>query len=145
MTVRYTQKGDRKYYYYQCLRLLKEGAAACPGSQVPAARLEAAVVEQIRAIGRNPDLLDEVVQAMEREQAERRPGLKAKLREVEIEREGLERKQKALLSTVADAKAGRKAVVAELGELAVALEAKEGEEAGFPGGTPGAGRASRGF
>jgi site-specific DNA recombinase len=133
MTVRYTKKGDRKYFYYQCVRILKEGAAACPGSQVPAARLEAAVVEQIRAVGRDPELLAEVLQAMEREQSERRPELEANLREVKDDRERLERDQKRLVATVADAKAGRRAIVAELGELALAIEGKEGEEAALEG------------
>jgi site-specific DNA recombinase len=129
MTARYSSKKGRKYWYYSCLKLIKGGAAACPGSHVPARVLEAKVVEQIRAIGRDPQLLDEVVRQMERELAEKRPELEGNLREVQQERERLEREQKRLVGAVADAQGGRKAIVAELGELAVALESKEAEEA----------------
>ena len=108
MTVRYSQKRTKRYHYYCCLKVVKAGAGACPGSQVSAARLEVAVVEQIRAVGKKPDLLNEVVQAMEREQAERRPELEAKLREVEKDMARLEQEQKRLVAAVADAKGGRK-------------------------------------
>jgi site-specific DNA recombinase len=128
MTVRYTQKGDRKYHYYQCVRILKEGAAACPGSQVPAGRLEAEVVAQIRAVGRKPELLDEVVRAMEREQAERRPELEAKSRKLKKERERLEEEQRKLSSAIPNARDAVGAILHHLGELHVDLQKLSGDE-----------------
>ena len=129
MTARYSSKKGRKYWYYSCLKLIKGGAAACPGSSVPARVLETKVVEQLRAIGRDPALLDEVVRQMQRELEQKRPELEAKLAVVLAERERLELDQKRLVGAVAEAQGGRKAIVAELGELAVSLEAKESEEA----------------
>jgi site-specific DNA recombinase len=129
MTARYSSKKGRKYWYYSCLRLIKGGAAACPGSHVPAGVLEAKVVEQIRAIGRDPALLDEVVRQMERERQERRPDLEGRLREVVAERKQLGDESRNLASAAAEAKTGRQAFYARLGEVHVALEAKEAEEA----------------
>ena len=131
MTTRYSSKKGRKYWYYSCLKLLKGGAAACPGSHVPARVLEAKVVEQIRALGRDPALLDEVVRQMERELEEKRPELNTRLAEVIAERERLEEESRNLASAAAEAKTGRQAFYARLGEIHVALENKEAEEAGL--------------
>jgi site-specific DNA recombinase len=127
MTVRYTKKGDRKYHYYQCVRILKEGAAACPGSQVAAARLEAEVVAQIRAVGRKPELLDEVVRAMERELAERRPELAACFKAVENEKAALKSEERKLVANLTDARDGRRAILDRLGDILPGLEAKDRE------------------
>jgi site-specific DNA recombinase len=129
MTARYSQKKGRKYWYYSCLKLLKGGAAACPGSSVPARVLEAKVVEQLRAIGKDPVLLDEVVRAMEREREERRPELEDRLATVVAERERLERETRNLSTAVAEATTGRRPLHERLGEVYAALEAKDGEEA----------------
>ena len=63
LTYHYTKKGDRRYAYYVCTRQQKEGAAACPGSRVAAGKLESFVVDQVRAIGRDPAVLEATLQA----------------------------------------------------------------------------------
>ena len=125
MTARYSQKKGRKYWYYSCLKLIKGGAAACPGSHVSARVLEAKVVEQIRAIGRDPALLDEVVRQMERELEEKRPELEGKLREVESLHAALEAEQRSLVAAVPGANGGKRAIFERLGGLQVELDAKE--------------------
>jgi len=53
----YTSKGNRRYRYYVCYTAQKQGWHACPSKSVPAEEIERFVVEQIRAIGRDPAVM----------------------------------------------------------------------------------------
>lgn len=57
MSPTHTRKGDRLYRYYVSQRILKCGPDACPVARVPAAEIEAAVVDQLRAIFRQPEII----------------------------------------------------------------------------------------
>ncbi|WCR09684.1 recombinase family protein [Paracoccus stylophorae] len=46
----HTRKGGRLYRYYVSQTVLKHGAGACPIGRVPAGEIEAAVIEQLRAV-----------------------------------------------------------------------------------------------
>ena len=50
----HTRKGDRLYRYYVSQTVLKHGAGACPIGRVPAAEVEAAVIDQLRMVFRSP-------------------------------------------------------------------------------------------
>jgi site-specific DNA recombinase len=52
-----TRNGGKCYRYYVCSAAQKRGWDRCPSKSVPAEILEAAVVEQIRGLGHNPDAL----------------------------------------------------------------------------------------
>jgi len=73
MVPTYSVKGAKRYGYYQCQRTKAQGATACPGSRVAQGPIEAAVVEQIMAVGRDPALLAEAVQAA-RDEIDRKAG-----------------------------------------------------------------------
>ena len=75
MVPTYSVKGSRRYGYYQYQRTKAQGAAACPGSRVPQAPIEAAVVEHIMAVGRDPTLVADAVKAAHAEVAARRTEL----------------------------------------------------------------------
>jgi site-specific DNA recombinase len=53
----HTRKGDRLYRYYVSQTVLKHGAGKCPVARVPAAEIEAAVIGQIRAMLRAPEVV----------------------------------------------------------------------------------------
>ena len=53
----HTRKGGRLYRYYVSQTVLKHGAGSCPVSRVPAADIEAAVIDQIRAVFRQPEIV----------------------------------------------------------------------------------------
>ena len=61
MSPTYAVKGSRRYRYYTCQSRLRRGAHACPTGRVAAAEIERKVVDQIRAIGRDPELIAETV------------------------------------------------------------------------------------
>jgi site-specific DNA recombinase len=78
-----TRKGRRRYCYYVCSGAQKRGWQTCPSKSIPAAQIEQLVVEQIRCIGRDPQLLHEVL-AQARQQDE------ARTAELAAEQRGLE-------------------------------------------------------
>ncbi|MBM9595995.1 recombinase family protein [Roseitranquillus sediminis] len=53
----HTRKGDRLYRYYISQTVLKHGAGACPVARVPAGEIEAAVIDQLRAVFRQPEIV----------------------------------------------------------------------------------------
>ena len=53
----YTNKANRHYRYYVSQSILKHGAGACPIGRVPAGDIEAAVIDQLRAVFRQPEIV----------------------------------------------------------------------------------------
>jgi site-specific DNA recombinase len=57
MSPTHTRKGNRLYRYYVSQDALKRGPDACPVGRVPAAEIESAVIEQLRGIFRQPEVI----------------------------------------------------------------------------------------
>ena len=53
----HTRKGDRLYRYYVSQTVLKHGAGACPVGRVQAAEIEAAVIDRLRAVFRQSEIV----------------------------------------------------------------------------------------
>ncbi|TYO91162.1 recombinase [Oceanicella actignis] len=53
----HTRKGDRLYRYYVSQAVLKHGAGSCPVGRVPAGDIETAVMDQLRAVFRQPEIV----------------------------------------------------------------------------------------
>jgi hypothetical protein len=53
----HTRKGGRLYRYYVSQTILKHGAGACPIGRVPAGEIERAVIDQLRAVFRQPEII----------------------------------------------------------------------------------------
>ncbi len=53
----HTRKGGRLYRYYVSQTVLKHGAGACPIGRVPAGEVEAAVIDQLRTVFRQPEIV----------------------------------------------------------------------------------------
>ena len=76
MTPGYTRRGKKVYRYYLCRTAQKENWAACPHPSVRTHEIEALVIEQIRAIGRDAKLQARVLDAVREQDPEvdaRRP------------------------------------------------------------------------
>ena len=50
-------RGDRLYRYYVSQTVLKHGAGSCPVGRVPAGEIEAAVIDQLHAVFRQPEIV----------------------------------------------------------------------------------------
>ena len=61
MTHTYTARKGRRYRYYVCVNAQKRGYEACPSPSVSAPEAERLVVDQIRAMGRDPALVRHTV------------------------------------------------------------------------------------
>jgi hypothetical protein len=57
MSPTHTRKGNRQYRYYVSQDVLKRGPEACPVGRVPAAEIEGAVIDQLRGIFRQPEII----------------------------------------------------------------------------------------
>ncbi|MCF6329609.1 MAG: recombinase family protein [Henriciella sp.] len=53
----HTRKKNRLYRYYVSQTVLRHGAGMCPVGRVPAAEIEAAVIDQLRAVFRQPEII----------------------------------------------------------------------------------------
>ena len=53
----HTRKRNRLYRYYVSQTVLKHGAGSCPVGRVPAGEIEAAVIDQLRAVFRQPEIV----------------------------------------------------------------------------------------
>ena len=53
----HTSKGHRQYRYYVSQSILKHGAGACPIGRVPAGEIEAAVIDLLRAVFRQAEII----------------------------------------------------------------------------------------
>lgn len=81
MSHSFTTKGKRRYRYYVCASAQKSGWDTCPAPSVPAGEIERFVVDEIRAIGQDPDLVaatlaatrDQLETAIERAKPEKGP------------------------------------------------------------------------
>jgi site-specific DNA recombinase len=69
MTPAHTTKGAKRYKYYTCTSAQSRGWSGCPSKSIPAAEIERVVVDRIRYIGRDPELLRDVLSQVH-EQAE---------------------------------------------------------------------------
>jgi site-specific DNA recombinase len=56
-TPAYTRRGSRLYRYYVSTGVIKRGPEACAIRRVPAAEIEAAVIDQVRTLVRTPEIV----------------------------------------------------------------------------------------
>jgi site-specific DNA recombinase len=70
-----TRKGSQRYRYYTCSGAQKRGWQTCPSKSIPAAPLEQLVIEQIQRLGRDPQLLQQVLAQVRQEDDTRRTQL----------------------------------------------------------------------
>jgi site-specific DNA recombinase len=84
MTPCHTTRGEKRYRYYTCTAAQKKGWDRCPSKSIPAAEIEALVVERIRCVGRDPALLQATL-TQARQQDESRTA------ELQAEQRGLEK------------------------------------------------------
>jgi site-specific DNA recombinase len=102
MTPTHTAKGTKRYRYYACQRALKQGYAKCPAKSVAAAPIEAFVVDHIRAIGRDHELVRSVVQQARQQDDTRLAELDTERRQFERERDHANAEVKKLSSCLGD-------------------------------------------
>ena len=117
----------RRFAAYVCQSIFRRGAKACPGSRAPAAGLEAFVVEKVRAVGRDPDVLREAVTAAGGELKKERDALAAQVKRLEAEANRLKAEQAGLVDTISQAGRAVPELVARLDSLRGEVEGAEAD------------------
>ncbi len=84
MTHTFSSRGNKHYRYYTCTNAIKTGWDNCPTKSLPAAETDRAVVDQIRCIGDDAELLRETLAEAQRHVA-------TQTERLAVERQGVER------------------------------------------------------
>jgi site-specific DNA recombinase len=119
----YSQKGNRRHRYYVCHQAQQHGRATCRSKSVPAATIEKFVVDQIRAVGRDPALVAETI-------AQAQGQASSRIVELEVERAAVSqvlRRSHADLQRLATEGTATTAALAELQERIRTCELREQE------------------
>jgi site-specific DNA recombinase len=95
-----TKKGGRRYRYYVCGQAQRRGWASCPTKSIPAGEIEQAIYEHIRAVGRDPVLVQETIAAARKQLADQRERLEADVNVTERRLARLREERQALLETI---------------------------------------------
>jgi site-specific DNA recombinase len=69
LTPTYTRRGNRLYRYYVSTGVIKRGPEACTVGRVPAAEIEAAVIDRVRVLVRTPEIVVGAWKAARRQDA----------------------------------------------------------------------------
>ncbi len=116
----WTRKKERLYRYYVCSKAQKRGWKTCPTKSISATRVEEFVVEQIRAIGRDPDVRRETFRQALSQVAGQRRSLKLEAKRLAKDIARTKGEVERLVRAVSKASAG--ASQALLGALAKAQD-----------------------
>jgi site-specific DNA recombinase len=79
MSPTHSTKGNKRYRYYLCLHAQKLGWDSCPSKSIPAGEIDRFVVDQIRHVAQNPELVSETLQQINAQQQEQVAALQSEL------------------------------------------------------------------
>jgi site-specific DNA recombinase len=65
----YTSKGGRRYRYYVCANAQQRGWDACPSKSLSAHQIEESVIEHVRELARNPQVVAETLRQAQEQSA----------------------------------------------------------------------------
>jgi site-specific DNA recombinase len=129
MTPAHSTKGSKRYRYYTCTRAQSRGRHACPSKAVPAGPIEAFVLERVKAVGRDPELLRETLDELRRGVTDRLDALAAEERLLAQEASRTRRESAELARRLGGKDSGPEALsaLAELQARAAAQERRAAE------------------
>jgi site-specific DNA recombinase len=79
MSPTHSTKGNKRYRYYVCTHAQKTGWNSCPSKSIPAGEIERFVIDQIRHVAHNPDLVRETLQQINAQQQSQVASLESEL------------------------------------------------------------------
>ena len=124
-TANTTRKGPRAYKYYVCSSAQRHGYGTCPCPSVPAFKLEGLIINQIRAIGREQALQDQVLEAARTHHEAAQQQLEADLSRMTKKRLTTQDEIKGLLKALADGTVTGTSIASRIAELETTLETHE--------------------
>jgi len=133
MTPSTTKRPDKVYRYYVCTRAQRHGWKSCPTKSLPAAEIERVIVERIRDIGKDPELVAQTVRAAERQRREELKRLSADIRSTQRELQHLKGQQEKLLPAVAKSGTPARRAAERIEQLSKEAEAADARMADLQG------------
>ena len=124
-TANTTRKGPLAYKYYVCSSAQRHGYGTCPCPSVPAFKLEGLIINQIRAIGREQTLQDQVLEAARTHHEAAQQQLEADLSQMTKKRSTTQDEIKGLLKALADGTVTGTSIASRIAELETTLETHE--------------------
>lgn len=122
MSHHFSQRRNRRYGFYVCVRAMKQGAASCPGSRISTRELDRFVVEKLCAIGRYPEVIGETTAAAKRVIDAEKPLIEAELQRLDGERKRLTADRGNVVAAIAQGGPATAALTAKLDETEQALQ-----------------------
>ncbi len=116
----FAKKKGRLYRYYVCTNAQKRGWASCPTKSVPAEEIERYIYERVRAIGRDPELVEKTISSTRMQIAEQVTHLEADIRMIEGQARRLDKEKLELLQS-----AGRGGALGSIAAVRLELVEKE--------------------
>lgn len=95
----YTVRRNKQYRYYVCLHAQQQGWDSCPTKSVPAQEIERFIIDQVRRIGCDPNLVAETLQQTGAQSKERIEQLNIERRALQRELEHSDREMRILVNT----------------------------------------------
>jgi site-specific DNA recombinase len=123
MTPSHTAKRGKRYRYYTCTKAQKRGWDTCPSKSIPAHEIEQFLIERIRCIGRDPELLQATLGDVRSQDEARIAELESEQRELTRDRDKRNDEIKKLMKNLPEN--SHTLVVKHLSELQEALERME--------------------
>ena len=65
-----TRNGNKRYRYYVCTNAQKHGWHKCPSKSLPAGEIERFVIDQLRMLAANPNLIAATLEETQRQTQE---------------------------------------------------------------------------
>ena len=107
----------KPYRYYSCTGPRRQGTSVCPVRNVSASELERFVVERIKGIGQDTELLHATLAAITEQRESQKPALEGEQRRLQVEREQCRRDAKGLVAALAAQTGDGRSITERLGEL----------------------------
>ena len=99
MTHTYSTKKNKRYRYYVCTKAQKEGWDQCPTKSLPASEIENFVVDRIKCIGSDPEMISRVLEQVYDQHRKQTKELEREKRMLEKELRGCHDKIQRLVSS----------------------------------------------
>jgi site-specific DNA recombinase len=113
----YTLKNKKRYRYYVCLNAQQRGWASCPTKSLNAYEIETAVVDYIRGIGRNGEILAATAAKVRQETEKRTAELETERRAYERDLRRLHARLRSIMSEPSAAGSDRSLATDQLADL----------------------------
>ena len=99
MSPSHSTKKNKRYRYYTCLNATKRGWHHCSGQSLPAHDIETFVIDQIRCIGRDPEVIGETIRQARLQTTQRMDLLTEEQNRLEKEQAKYERSTQLVISS----------------------------------------------